>query len=123
MAKLASFTLIAIVLLITAAAGGAADDADVERSMLDKFAAAGEDVRPAKLSLPMIILLVVLILVVIVTDVWAIFDNVRWGHATVTTVAWVLVVLFLPILGPMFYLIFGHLPRMRAAKAGQQEPM
>ena len=46
--------------------------------------------------------------VVAVTDMLAIVDDLRQELTTTTKIAWALAIIFFPILGPAFYLLFGH---------------
>ena len=64
-----------------------------------------------------IVIGVVLAVGVIVTDIWALLDNLRQSETPTLKTAWTVIVLCLPILGPLFYLIFGHIPRQRAKRS------
>lgn len=46
-------------------------------------------------------------LVVLVLDIWAIVKTLSSGASTGTKVVWVLVILFLPVLGLLLWLFLG----------------
>lgn len=46
-------------------------------------------------------------LIVLALDIWAIISTIQSGASTGKKVIWVLVVIFLPVLGFILWLIFG----------------
>ena len=46
-------------------------------------------------------------LLVLIADIWAIINIIKSGASSGTKVVWVLVVIFLPVVGFIAWLIFG----------------
>ena len=46
-------------------------------------------------------------LIILIGDIWAIVSTVQSGASTGSKVLWIVVILVLPLVGLIFYLLFG----------------